>query len=86
MDTEAGREAMRDAALAVLLWRAGGIARYTEQDYDEIAGYFGGSERLNVHLRIFQPPGLPPIVELALEEKKPARVGTAQPKRVSATG
>lgn len=63
--------AMQQAALVVLLERAGGSASYTEAEYQAIAARFGGTAHLAIHVEVVRT-GDVPTVELRLIRKAPA--------------
>lgn len=65
--------AMQQAALVVLLERAGGSASYTEAEYQAIAARFGGPASLAIHVEVVRKGDSPPTVELQLIRKAPAQ-------------
>jgi hypothetical protein len=64
--------AMKDAALVILLDRAGGTFSYTEAEYQSVLARFGGKTRMNMRVEVTKPSaGGAPSVELRLETKEP---------------
>lgn len=77
MDEEAAAAARRkqtllDAALTLLVDRAGGELRFTEAEYQTVLAKYGGPTKMNMHFEIRREPGSPDTVILLLEEKAPA--------------
>lgn len=78
MDEKAAAEArrsarLRDAALVVLLERAGGSLEFTEADYQAVVDRYGGSTNFNLHFEVVKPSGQPERARLVLERKPPAQ-------------
>jgi hypothetical protein len=66
------KQALLDAALTLLLDRAGGTLVFTEADYHAALDKYGGASRMNMHFEVRHEPGSPDTVHLTLEEKAPA--------------
>lgn len=62
-------QALRLAALTVLLERAGGRATFTEAEYEAIAARFGGRSSLVVRIEIVREGTKPPEVQVELLRK-----------------
>jgi hypothetical protein len=69
---ERRKRALLDAALTLLLHRAGGRLSFTEAEYHAVLDSYGGSARMNMHYEIVRQDGQPDRVEFRLEDK-PAR-------------
>jgi hypothetical protein len=66
------KQTLLDAALTLLVDRAGGELVFTEADYQAVLAKYGGPTRMNMHFEVTQEPGSPATVRLVLEEKAPA--------------
>ena len=64
--------ALLDAALTLLIHRAGGSLAFTEAEYLEVLALYGGSTRMNLHFEVVGEAGKPDTVHLRLENKPPA--------------
>lgn len=65
--------ALRDAALTVLLDRAGGRVAFTEAEYQAVLAKHGGSKLFNVRLEVVRQDGQADHVEARLERKPPSQ-------------
>lgn len=66
-------EALRGAALALLLERAGGSIEFTEAEYQAVLAKYGGRTMFNIRLEVVREPGRPDRVRARLERKPPAQ-------------
>jgi hypothetical protein len=71
---ERRKRALLDAALTLLLHRAGGRLSFTEAEYHAVLDSYGGSGRVNMHYEVIRQDDQPDRVELLLEQR-PARNG-----------
>lgn len=60
-----------DAALTLLLERAGGRLAFTEAEYQEVVARYGGSKTMAIHYEVVRAEGQPDRVELTLIRKAP---------------
>jgi hypothetical protein len=65
------KRALLDAALTLLLHRAGGRLSFTEAEYHAVLDSYGGSARMNMHYEIVRQDGQPDRIELLLEQRPP---------------
>jgi hypothetical protein len=65
--------ALRDAALALLLERAGGQIEFTEAEYQAVLVKYGGPMLFNIRLEVLRQAGQPDRVQARLERKPPAQ-------------
>lgn len=78
MDDRAAQDARKkqllfDAALTLLLERAGGSLTFTEADYHEVVDKYGGSAMMAIHFEVLSmPDGAPNEVRFQLIRKAPA--------------
>jgi hypothetical protein len=65
------KQTLMDAALTLLVDRAGGELRFTEADYQQVLAKYGGLTRINLHLEVRRERGSPDTIHLKLEERSP---------------